>query len=134
MYCIFFQSITSIKAFPKDICRSFETLSTGLEILEIGDCDCLSKEFAVVLKRLVNLISLRLENCVGRWDSFAADVFGVIRELKNLRNLELINIEFSSCVEDELEKCSGIKALLIIPAYVSQVSILLLFTSLIVKY
>jgi hypothetical protein len=102
-----------------------ESISTGLEFLEIGDCSFLSKDFARLLKRFNNLTSLRLENCVGKWENFAQDVFIVIRNLEKLRILELINIEFSSSVEDELEKCFGIKALLIIPAYVSQVSILL---------
>jgi len=92
--------------------------------LEIGDADCLSKEFAVSLKKLINLTSLRLENCVGRWETFAADIFDAIRSLDKLKRLELINIEFTSCVENELEKCRNITALLIIPAYVSQVNIL----------
>lgn len=100
-----------------------DSVSTGLEFLEIGDCSSLTKDFARVLKRFINLTSLRLENCVGKWDHFAQDVFIVIRNLEKLRILELINIEFSNSVEDELEKCFNIKALLIIPAYVSQVSI-----------
>jgi len=103
-----------------------DTITDNLEFLEIGDCDCLSKDFAVSLKRFVNLKSLRLENCCGRWETFAGDVFTVIRSLKKLTILELINIEFSTCVEDELEKCDGIKALLIIPAYVSQVCIFII--------
>lgn len=106
------------------MCRNLETLTTGLEFLEIGDCDCLSKDFAVPLKRLVNLTSLRLENCTGRVDSFASDVFRAIRGLENLKILELINIDFTSSVESELEKCYHIKALMIIPAYVSQVCII----------
>jgi len=81
----------------------------------------------VSLKRFVNLKSLRLENCVGRWEICAQDVFSVIRGLEKLNVLELINIEFSSCIEDELEKCVGIKALLIIPAYVSQVCRLIMY-------
>lgn len=112
--------MTSIKSFPKEIYQSLETVTDNLEFFEIGDCDCLSTELASPLKRLVNLKSLRLENC-GRWDSSAHEVFTVIRSLEKLTILELINIEFSSVVEDELEKCVGIKALLIIPAYVSQV-------------
>lgn len=112
-------SLTSIKLFPKDICQSLETITVNLEFFEIGDCDCLSPEFASPLKRFVNLKSLRLENC-GRWESCAQDVFPVIRSLEKLTILELVNIEFSNVVEDELEKCVGIKALLIIPAYVSQ--------------
>lgn len=102
-----------------------DTITDNIEFLEIGDCDCLSKDFAVTLKRFVNLKSLRLENCCGRWEQYAQDVFTVIRGLEKLKILELINIEFSNCVEDELEKCDGIKALLIIPAYVSQVCILI---------
>jgi len=112
--------LTSIKSFPKDIYQSLETITVNLEFFEIGDCDCLSPELASPLKRFVNLKSLRLENC-GRWESCAQDVFPVIRSLEKLTILELVNIEFSNVVEDELEKCVGIKALLIIPAYVSQV-------------
>lgn len=97
----------------------------GLEFLEIGDCDCLSKDFALSLKRLVNLLSLRLENCTGRWEQAATDVFHAIRSLENLKILELINIDFTNTIEVELEKCHHIKALMIIPAYVSQVCILL---------
>lgn len=119
--------MTSIKAFPKDICQSLKTLTDNIEFFEIGDCDCLSKELAVALKKFVHLKSLRLENCCGRWENFAQDVFTVIRGLEKLNVLELINIEFSSCVEEELEKCHNIKALLIIPAYVSQVCKLLMY-------
>ncbi|XP_026806402.1 uncharacterized protein LOC113549344 [Rhopalosiphum maidis] len=113
-------SLTSIDSFPKDICQSLDTITDNIEFLEIGDCDFLSKDFAVSLKRFVNLKSLRLENCYGKWESYAQDVFTAIRGLKKLTILELINIEFSNCVEDELEKCVGIKALLIIPAYMSE--------------
>ncbi|XP_050422120.1 uncharacterized protein LOC126834328 isoform X3 [Adelges cooleyi] len=113
-------SLTSIKNFPKDICKSLDTVTVDLEFLEIGDCDCLSNEFAVSLRRFVNLRSLRLENCCGRWDSYVQSVFSAIRSLDKLSILELINVEFSNTVEDELEKCDGIRALLIIPAYISQ--------------
>lgn len=96
-----------------------------MECFEIGDCDNLCEDFADVLSRFENLTSLRLENCCGtKFDSFAQDVFQEIRNLKKLNLLELININFTSSVEDQLEKCDGINALLIIPAYVSQVSIL----------
>jgi hypothetical protein len=101
-----------------------DTITDNIEFLEIGDCDFLSKDFAVSLKRFVNLKSLRLENCYGKWESYAQDVFTAIRGLEKLTILELVNIEFSNCVEDELEKCVGIKALLIIPAYMSKVCIL----------
>ncbi|XP_060857659.1 uncharacterized protein LOC132935201 [Metopolophium dirhodum] len=113
-------SLTSIKEFPKEIYQSLNTITDNIEFFEIGDCQCLTKDFAVSLKRFVNLKSLRLENCCNGWDQSAQDVFTVIRGLEKLNVLELVNIEFSNCVEDELEKCDGIKALLIIPAYVSQ--------------
>ncbi|XP_060847694.1 uncharacterized protein LOC132927220 isoform X2 [Rhopalosiphum padi] len=113
-------SLTSINSFPKDICQSLDTITDNIEFLEIGDCDFLSKDFAVSLKRFVNLKSLRLENCYGKWESYVQDVFAAIRGLEKLTILELVNIEFSNCVEDELEKCVGIKALLIIPAYMSK--------------
>ncbi|XP_060843940.1 uncharacterized protein LOC132923945 [Rhopalosiphum padi] len=113
-------SLTSINSFPKDICESLDTITDNIEFLEIGDCDFLSKDFAVSLKRFVNLKSLRLENCYGKWKSYTQDVFTAIRGLEKLTILELVNIEFSNCVEDELEKCVGIKALLIIPTYMSK--------------
>jgi len=97
------------------------TITENIEFFEIGDCVCLTKDFAVSLKRFVNLKTLRLENCCDGWDQSAQDVFTVIRGLEKLNVLELVNIEFRNCVEDELEKCDGIKGLLIIPAYESQV-------------
>jgi len=102
------------------------TITDNIEFFEIGDCECLTKDFAVSLKRFVNLKTLRLENCLNRWDHSTKDVFTAIRGLEKLNVLELVNIEFSNNVEDELEKCVGIKALLIIPAYVSQVCKLLM--------
>lgn len=104
----------------------FETITSNLERLEIGDCDCLTKEFFTSLRKFVKLKSLRLENCCGNWEPFAQDTFVSIRSIKSLRILELINIEFNNCVEEELEKCVGIESLLIIPAYISQVSLMIL--------
>ncbi|XP_016658914.1 uncharacterized protein LOC107883427 [Acyrthosiphon pisum] len=110
-------SLTSIKEFPKEIYQSLNTITDNIEFFEIGDCECLTKDFAVSLKRFVKLKTLRLENCCNGWDQSAHNVFTVIRGLEKLNVLELVNIEFSNCVEDELEKCDGIKALLIIPVY-----------------
>jgi len=103
------------------------TITDNIEFFEIGDCECLTKNFAVSLKRFVNLKKLRLENCCNLWHQSAQDVFTVIRGLKKLNVLELINIEFSNCVKDELEKCDGIKALLIIPTYMSNVCKLVMY-------
>ncbi|VVC36555.1 Leucine-rich repeat domain, L domain-like [Cinara cedri] len=111
-------SLTSIKSFPENIFKSLGTISTTLEILEIGDCEFLPDDFPKFLKQLINLRSLRLENCYGRWEKFSKESFEVIRSLKHLKKLELINIEFN--VELQLEKCHGITALLIIPIYASQ--------------
>lgn len=105
--------------------RSLDTLSTCLEVLEIGDCEFLTLDFAKTLKRFDNLICLRLEKCINNFKKIAKEVFNTIRKLRNLRILELINIEFSFSVENELEKCNHIKALLIIPNYSRQVCILL---------
>ena len=77
---------------------------------------------------------MRLEHCFGRWENYAQDVFTAIRGLEKLEVLELINLEFSACVESQLEKCDGIKALLIIPAYVSQVCILIMYYIIILFY
>ncbi|XP_022172124.1 uncharacterized protein LOC111034968 isoform X2 [Myzus persicae] len=110
-------SLTSIESFPKDFCQIFETITDKIEFLEIGDCNCLSKNFAVSLKKFVNLKSLRLENLCDLRETFVHDVLTVIRSLEKLNVLELINIRFTNCVKDELEKCDSIKALLIIPVY-----------------
>ncbi|XP_029341273.1 uncharacterized protein LOC103308797 [Acyrthosiphon pisum] len=112
-------SLTSIKVFPKEIYQSLNTITDNIEFFEIGDCKFLTKDFAVSLKRFVNLKTLRLENFCG-CKQFAQDIFTVIRGLEKLMVLELVNIEFINCVKDELEKCDGIKALLIIPTYVNQ--------------
>ncbi|CAI6372647.1 unnamed protein product [Macrosiphum euphorbiae] len=110
-------SLTSIKEFPKEIYQRLNTITDTIEFLEIGDCKYLTKDFAVSLKRFINLKTLRLENCCNGWDQSAHDVFTVIRGLKKLNVLELVNIELSKCVKEELEKCDSIKAFLIIPKY-----------------
>ncbi|CAI6373546.1 unnamed protein product [Macrosiphum euphorbiae] len=115
-------SLTSIKEFPKEIYQRLNTITDNIEFLEIGDCEYLTKDFAVSLKRFINLKTLRLENCCNGWDQSAHDVFTVIRGLKKLNVLELVNIEFSNCVEEELEKCDSIKALLIIPNYMKKIA------------
>lgn len=117
------QSLTSIKSFPKDIYSRLDTITTRLEVLEIGDCNRLSKEFAVSLQRFINLANLRLVNCRDGWENIAEDIFNTIRSLEKLRTLELINIQFTNSIEEELGKCVGIRFLLIIAAYVSEVSI-----------
>lgn len=131
-FCIFLQSLTSIKCFPKDICFALDSVTTNLEHLAIGDCNYLfehfASDFAVSLERLFNLKSLRLENCSGdKWNVIAQDIFRVIRHLDKLTILELINIEFNKTVEEELGKCCAICALLIIPKYSTDVSSLILF-------
>jgi len=88
----------------------------------IGDCENLPKDFTGVLKRLINLKSLRLENCFDGWNQYAQDLFVTIRNLEKLKTLELVNIDFSAHIEYELKKCDGIRALLIIPVYVNQIS------------
>lgn len=103
-----------------------ETITPNLEHLEIGDCDSLTREFPISLRKFTNLKSLRLENCCGNFGSFAQEVFVAIRSFKKLVVLELINIEFKDYVEEELIKCVGVRALLIIPAYISQVSVMIL--------
>ncbi|VVC34532.1 Methyl-CpG DNA binding,Helitron helicase-like domain,Leucine-rich repeat domain, L domain-like,DNA- [Cinara cedri] len=115
-------SITSIKSFPEDFCTRLETISTDLEVLEIGDCTCLPDDFPKFLKKLTNLRSLRLENCFDRWEKFTEEYFDAILSIKKLKNLELINIEFNDCVAQELAKCDGLTALLIIPVYVRDCS------------
>lgn len=97
--------------------KSLETVTKGLEVLEIGFTDDFTEEFLLVLKRFENLKSLRLETNFGLWDYIEADIFDAIRSLKKLRNLELVNIKMTAFIKSELEKCDGIKALLIVPDY-----------------
>ncbi|VVC41320.1 Leucine-rich repeat domain, L domain-like [Cinara cedri] len=101
---------------PAHFCKILEKISIDLEVLEIGDCKCLPDDFPMYLKKLINLRSLRLINCHGRWDKFAMEYFSAIRSLKKLKNLELVNIVFNQCVKEQLEQCDGITGLLIIPA------------------
>lgn len=122
-----FYSLTSIKSFPKDFCMGLRTISADLEHLKIGNCDFLLEGFQVFLKKLSNLRSLRLENFQGGLEKYAKENFDAIRSLKKLKKLELINIEFNDCVKQQLEKCDGLTALLIIPVYVCQVSIIQLY-------
>lgn len=75
-----------------------------------------------VLYKLINLKSLRLENCTGIWNEYSEYFFRGIRRLEKLRILQLININLSNSVQYELEKCKNIKALLIILDYKKDVS------------
>lgn len=102
----------------------FNTITTNLEHLAIGDCNSLSIDFVVSLRRLYNLKSLRLENCCGaNWNLIAQDVCRAIKSLDKLTILELINIEVNKIVEEQLEKCCGLRVLLIIPCYLTNVSL-----------
>lgn len=91
------------------------TVTTNLETLEVGNCHCLNKDFAVPLRHFVKLKSLRLENMYDRWDNAAHDVFSAIRGLKHLVALEIVNIKLSERIKEEITKCTNIKAMLIIP-------------------
>lgn len=71
----------------------------------------------MALRRFENLISLKLETVFGTWDYMENDIFEAIRSLKNLRHLELVNIKMTPFIKSELEKCDGIRALLIVPDY-----------------
>ncbi|VVC27502.1 F-box domain,Leucine-rich repeat domain, L domain-like, partial [Cinara cedri] len=112
-------SLTSIKAFPKDIFMNLGTVSFDLETLEIGDCEFLPDDFHRFIIKLTNLRSLRLENCCGRWKRIVKSTFNAIKSLKNLKILELINIDYNDSVQQELAKCHNIIELLIIPMYKS---------------
>lgn len=91
------------------------TISKDLQVLEIGCTDYFTDEFPVVLRRFENLISLKLETVFGTWDYMEKNIFEAIRTLKNLRQLELVNIRMTPFIKSELEKCEGIRALLIVP-------------------
>lgn len=100
---------------------SLGTLSTTLEVLEIGDCEYIPDGFPIFIQNLTNLKSLRLENCSDNFEKYAKDFFYAISTLEKLRLLELVNINFNDCVEEGLEKCDGITGLLIIPMYAKKV-------------
>lgn len=114
--------LISINELPEDFSCSLNTVTTNLKSLAIGDCEYLNVEFAMVLKRFTNLESLRFENCIGKWNNVAKEIFFSIAGLEKLKSLELINIYFNDDIEDGLKKLKYIKALLVIPAYISQVS------------
>lgn len=99
-----------------------KTITTKLEVLEIGDCECLCERFVSVLKRLVNLKRLRLENCLFKWESFAYEAFYAINKLEKLEILELINLGFCETVQQALMMTSC-KSILLVPIYPPQVSI-----------
>lgn len=101
------------------------TLTKNLEVLEIGDCDCLHNNFTLVLHKLVNLKSLRLENCTEIWNQYGKEFFRAIRQLEKLKILQLIKVRLSNSLQNELELCKNIKALLIILDYTKDVSKLL---------
>lgn len=80
----------------------------------------------MLIKRFTNLKSLRLENC-DNWEKCSKNIFNAIRSLKKLKSLELINIKFNACIKNELEKCTGIQSLGIIPTYDYEVSNIILY-------
>lgn len=110
--------------FSSKIIDSLKTLPVELLQLEIGDCDHLPDTFNEILKRLVNLTSLRLINCVGEhWKSNSNNIFTEIKHLKSLTMLELINIEISDGYKDNLGDCVQLRALLVILVQETYVSI-----------
>ena len=112
--------LTSIKIFPIDIFFSLNTITTDLEHFEIGHCDLIPYELPFIIGRLSNLKKLRMENICG---NFTKELFNVVNKLKELRSLELININFNDFLDDGLENCVFITAFLIIPTYKTHVSI-----------
>lgn len=114
-----------MKKFPINIHSFLATVTMDLEILEIGDCQFISKHFAISLRRFIKLRSLRLENCFKGLNNFSPEVFDVIKSFNKLKILELINIEFTESIRDGLKNCHGINSLLIIPDYQNQVRFLI---------
>lgn len=123
---VYIQALTSIKPFPNNLGLSLDTLTTGLEFLEIGDCDHLPVNFGDIIKRLVNLKSLRLENCNAICNHElkleSHEVFTSIKDLPNLKILELVNINLCVCVESAVRQWNGLKALMIGPVLNNNVS------------
>lgn len=96
-------------------------ITTDLEILEIGDCECLCLRFLDVLKRFVNLKKLRLENCRYKWDKFGQQAFTTINTLEKLEVLELIDIDLSESIQKGL-MTAICKSILLVPLYPGLVS------------
>jgi len=120
-----FQTLTCVKNIRPGFHEILITLTTGLQNLEIGDCDVFDKFLTKVIGRLVNLKMLRLENLIKDSTVYSLNVFGVIAGLKKLSVLELININFDSAVGMKLVKCRSLQTLVIIPVYERSVSLLL---------
>lgn len=91
--------------------------------LEIGHCENMSEEFAIALKRFVNLTSLKLDNYYCNTTEVTHEIFETIRGLKKLTTLEFINISCEIDVINELEQCDNIRILTIYPIYVSILAI-----------
>lgn len=105
-----------------------KTVTTSLEILEIGDCKGISSDLPMLLKRFTNLKRLRLENCCfNREKKHTEYLIVAIRSLKKLKILELVNILITETIEEELGNCTGLDCLLLVPLYIYDVSIILLF-------
>jgi len=116
--------LTYVKRFCKGICGILITLTTNLQHFEIGDCDALEGDLAEVIRRLVNLRSLRLENLIGNI-SYSLDVFDAINGLKALNILELVNVEFHEVMGQKLIASKNFKFFLVVPVYQSSVRLLL---------
>lgn len=119
----FFQILTSIISQHNTVWHSLSTVNISLMHLEIGDCVLINEDFAILLKRFVNLTFLRLEKYNCRIYSVTQEVFRSIKNLKKLTSLQLVNIHFNDTVKREMENCDNIKTLLIIPIYYIFVSI-----------
>lgn len=94
--------------------------ATNLVTLELGECTKLPPEFANdTITKLTKLEKLRLEKLQDLAPKY--DIFEVIKDMSNLKYLELINIEVKEGFDDALGQCKNLEHFLIIPTYVSQV-------------
>lgn len=105
------------------MCNNLSTICDSLQFLSLGNCVNLSIQFADVLNKFKHLKYLRLEKNLNRADTFHEDVFKTIRNLKELKVLELPNNDINKIIINELQNYNHINMLYIAPKYSLSVSI-----------
>ncbi len=103
-----------------DALNAIKTLE-NLRVLELGECESLTKDFTDVLSSFKKLEKLRLEKVVDLDPEYK--LFSTLKHLKNFKSLELINIEVKVGFDKALKACQNLEEFLLIPLYRKEVRI-----------
>lgn len=99
-------------------CEALASL-TELISLEIGECSKIATILSEkVLPKMTKLERLRMEK--GTDDCDTMTLLQAISEMPKLKQLEMVNFDIKAKFNEHLAQCTNIKALLIIPTYISQ--------------